>query len=128
MTREEVIANIKKLQYPCRGYLPAGALAYKNSLLANSETKGLATQIDEANRGRKDDEPFVIKIEKPNNPRMPHIAHLSNGETELYNPRPPCGSNFMQDLLIAGPFDGLPREYTCPKCKVTGVYYTATLK
>jgi hypothetical protein len=124
MTKDEIIAQIKATTFTCKGRLSPTALAHKAELLASPDTRPLADAIDRANRGRSDDDPIVIQLVQPDNPRLPQVAHFSNGSVENYSPHPLCGSTFMQALLLAGPFDGEVREYQCPRCKVIGLYQT----
>lgn len=122
MTKDEIVETLKQMTFTCKGYLSPVALAYKAQMLKNPETKPLAEAIAVANRGRRDSEPIVIELTQPTNLRLPPIAHLSNGMTEAYQPRPACGSNFMRQLLLDRDFDGQVHEYQCPDCGVTGIY------
>lgn len=128
MTREELLTQLKLIAYPCKGRLSPAARIHINKLLDNPQTRDtVAPEIDRANRMRLDTEPMVLKLVQPDDPRLPLIAQLSNNQEEIYNPRPACGSNFLQGLILAGPFDGLCRQYQCPNCGVTGIYYTPVL-
>lgn len=122
MTRADIAATLATLTFSCKGRLSSAAVAHKARLLARPDTRALADLIDRANRGRSETDPIVILVEPPAHPRLPPLAHLSNGGVEPYQPRPPCGSPFLRALLLAGAFDGQVHRYTCPECGVVGIY------
>jgi len=119
-TRKEIIKELDNILAPCRGPLPSKARALVNQLLEMKQIP-TALYIDAANRGRREDEPFVQYVEDMPGRRGGLLSVLSNGEKEPFSERAQCGYNFSH-LVMTGPLDGLVHEYQCPRCGVTGEY------
>jgi hypothetical protein len=126
MTREEILQAIRVgPRWKCRGPLSPTARTYVNTLLANPDTKDtVAPVMDRANRGRDVQLPIIIALHEGPDPHLPQLAILANGTQEDYAPLPLCGSEHLNSLIEAGPWDGKYRQYRCPNCSVSGIYAT----